>query len=70
MAKSKHAFLKSKYGYWGIAPNDISLDVVLTLMDIYAMPYKACVLRLYECNVLSAAKARQHYGKDWKKTEN
>lgn len=52
---------------WGIAPNDISLDVVLTLMDIYAMPYKACVLRLYECNVLSAAKARQHYGKDWKK---
>jgi Zn-dependent peptidase ImmA (M78 family) len=50
-----------------IVPNHFELDDILTMMDIYALPYKACVLRLYECGVISAAKAKQFYTEDWKK---
>lgn len=50
-----------------IEPKHFDLDDILTMMDIYAMPYKVCVLRLYECGVISAVKARQFYAMDWKK---
>ena len=58
--------VRSQMDLMGIIPHRIVLDDVLTMMDIYGMPYKACVLRLFECNVLSAAKAKQFYEKDWK----
>ena len=50
----------------GINEKHISLDDILVLMDIFAIPYKACVLRLYECGVLSAAKAKEYYTTEWK----
>ena len=50
----------------GINEKHICLDDILVLMDIFAMPYKACVLRLYECGVLSTAKAKEYYTTEWK----
>ena len=49
-----------------IEPKHFDLDDILTMMDIYAMPYKACVLRLYECGVISATIAKHFYARDWK----
>ena len=43
----------------------ISIDEVLTMMDIFAMPYKACVLRLLECEVISSKRARELYCVEW-----
>ena len=43
----------------------IELDDVLSLMDVFAVPYKACVLRLYECGKISAPKAKELYGIKW-----
>ena len=48
----------------GIDEKNISLDDVLVLMDVFAIPYKACVLRLYECGVLSHSKSRSLYAED------
>lgn len=44
----------------------MTLDDVLLMMDIFAMPYKACVLRLYECGAIGEAKARELYNLEWK----
>ena len=54
----------------GINEKHISLDDILVLMDIFAMPYKACVLRLYECGVLSTAKAKEYYTTEWKNIQS
>ena len=62
--------VRNQMDMMGITPQHITLDDILTMMDIYAMPYKACVLRLYECNVISAAKAKQFYDKDWKEIQS
>lgn len=50
----------------GIDSKHITLDDVLTMMDIFAMPYKACVLRLYECGIISAARAKELHELDGK----
>ena len=44
----------------------IGLDDVLSLMEIFAIPYKACVLRLYESGIISLAKTKDLYGQEWK----
>ena len=49
----------------GIEKTSISIDDVLTMMDIFAMPYKACVLRLVECDVVSSKQARELYSIEW-----
>ena len=48
----------------GIDLKHLDLDDVLSLMDVFALPYKACVLRLYECGILRPAKARELYNLD------
>ncbi len=48
-----------------IEGTNISVDDVLYMMDIFAIPYKACVLRLLECGTISAAKARDLYFTKW-----
>lgn len=50
----------------GIDERHITLDDVIALMDIFAVPYKACVLRLFECGSISTAKARELYKTEWK----
>lgn len=44
---------------YGIREREISLDDVIMLMEIYAIPYKAMVLRLYEANLIISGKARE-----------
>lgn len=44
---------------YGIREQGISLDDVIMLMEIYAIPYKAMVLRLYEENLITSEKARE-----------
>lgn len=36
---------------------DLGVDDILVLMDLFGMPYKAIVLRLYECGHISKGKA-------------
>lgn len=49
----------------GIDEKLLALDDVLVMMDTFAIPYKACVLRLYECGIISASKAKELFGIDW-----
>lgn len=44
---------------YGIQKQNVELDDILTLMDIFAIPYKAVVLRMYECGCLSMEKAKK-----------
>ena len=44
---------------FGISRESIALDDVLTLMDLFALPYKAVILRLMENHNITAAKARE-----------
>lgn len=45
--------------------NHIMIDDILALMDVFAIPYKACILRLYECDIISASKAEELYTTKW-----
>lgn len=44
---------------YGITEKHISVDDILTLMDLFALPYKAVVLRLVENQNITEAKARE-----------
>ena len=44
---------------YGITGETISIDDVLTLMELFALPYKAVVLRLAENRNITAAKAKE-----------
>ncbi len=44
---------------YGIAAQQIAAQDVVMLMEIFAMPYKALVLRLYEESIISAEQARE-----------
>ena len=44
---------------YGITGEKITVDDVLTLMELFALPYKAVVLRLVENHNISSAKARE-----------
>ena len=44
---------------YGIAADKISVDDVLILMELFALPYKAVVLRLVENHDISNSKAKE-----------
>lgn len=48
----------------GIDVNQISLESILMMMDTFAMPYKACVLRMFECGYIEEETALELYGID------
>ena len=51
--------LEQQIRIYQIDKNSIQIDDVLTLMEIFAVPYKAMVLRLMEEQILSAALAEK-----------
>lgn len=61
--------LRDQIEMLGINETHISLDDILALMDAFAVPYKACVLRLYECGAISSHKAKELYSIEWKEIQ-
>jgi len=51
--------LEQQIRIYGIKKAEICEDEVLTLMDIFAIPYKAMVLRLMEEHIITAERARE-----------
>lgn len=49
---------------YGIVGENITVDDVLTLMELFALPYKAVVLRLIENHNITAARAKELLGTD------
>lgn len=52
---------------FGISKDEMSIDDVLVLMDLFALPYKAVVLRLVESGVITKGKARKLLQEDSEK---
>ena len=50
-----------QFKMFGISKDDMEIDDVLTLMDLFAVPYKAVVLRLAESGVIAVEKAKSLY---------
>lgn len=50
-----------QFKLFGISKENIGIDDVLILMDLFALPYKAVVLRLVESGVITVEKARSLY---------
>lgn len=50
--------LKEQISVYGIKSDSLSVDDVLLLMDLFAIPYKATVIRLMECEIISKQKAQ------------
>lgn len=48
--------LHEKMKIFGIPSSEISLEDIVKLMDIFAVPYKTMLLRLYECKCISKKK--------------
>lgn len=44
---------------YGIVKEAVDVDDILLLMDLFAIPYKATVLRLMECRIISKQKAKE-----------
>ena len=53
-----------QFKMFGISKDNMGIDDVLTLMDLFALPYKAVVLRLAEIGIITEEKARSLYYKD------
>lgn len=53
------SLLSEQISLYGIKRDRIDLDEVLVLMDTFALPYKATVLRLYECRYISKENAKE-----------
>ncbi len=51
--------LKEQLSFFNISENSISVDDILSLMDSFGIPFKAIVLRLYECSLISESKATE-----------
>lgn len=51
--------LSNQINLFGIDKDDMDTDSVLSLMDMFAIPYKATVLRLYESNCIKRHKAEE-----------
>lgn len=49
--------MREQIKLYGINEADIKVDDVLTLMEVFALPYKATILRLFEERVITEAKA-------------
>ena len=58
------SLLDEQIKLYGITGNEISVDDVLTLIELFAVPYKAVVLRLFENNLITKAKARALFNID------
>lgn len=52
-------FVREQIRLFGIKEADIGVDDILTLMEAFAIPYKAAILRLYEEHVITKAKANE-----------
>jgi Zn-dependent peptidase ImmA (M78 family) len=52
------ALLFEQIEVYGIAKESLTVDDVLLLMDLFAIPYKATVIRLMECEIISKQKAQ------------
>lgn len=50
--------LYEQLAVYGIAGESMDLDDVLLMMDLFAVPFKAAVLRLMECGIISGNKAQ------------
>jgi len=44
---------------FGISGQSVSIDDILILMDLFALPYKAVILRLYEGSIITEEKANE-----------
>ena len=51
--------LPGQLGIFGIKGNSVTFDDVLTLMELFALPYKAVVLRLAEDGYISKMKVKE-----------
>lgn len=49
--------VREQVSLYGINGENIKVDDILTLMELFALPYKAVVLRLYEGQIITEAKA-------------
>ncbi len=49
--------LREQIRLYGINEADFKVDDILTLMEVFAIPYKAVILRLFEEHVITEAKA-------------
>ena len=56
------SILDEQFKLYGITAETITVDDVLTLMELFALPYKAVVLRLVENHNISLAKAKELLG--------
>lgn len=54
--------MREQVDLFGISGADIEVDDVLTLMDLFALPYKAVVLRLFEGRIISEDIAKELIG--------
>ena len=63
--------LANQIDLFGIDKDDMDTDSVLSLMDMFAIPYKATVLRLYESKLYQTAQGRRTFscysGRWWQK---
>lgn len=51
--------MREQIALYGINEEDVKVDDVLTLMELFALPYKAVVLRLFEGQIIKEAKANK-----------
>lgn len=49
--------MREQVSLYGITRESIGVDDILTLMELFALPYKAVVLRLYEGQIITESKA-------------
>ncbi|MCM1221862.1 MAG: ImmA/IrrE family metallo-endopeptidase [Lachnospiraceae bacterium] len=53
------ALMREQVALYGITKENIKVDDILTLMELFALPYKAVVLRLYEGQIITETKAEE-----------
>lgn len=51
--------IDSQIKMYGIEPKRMTVDDVILLMDLFAIPYKAVVMRLFENGTISESKAKE-----------
>ncbi len=58
------SILDEQFKLYGISGETITVEDVLTLMELFVLPYKAVVLRLVENHNITSAKAKELIGVD------
>lgn len=51
--------VREQIALYGIKRDSVKVDDILTLMEVFALPYKAVVLRLFEEHIITEYKARE-----------